>query len=50
LLGTQPICQYDRLVHVRLAQFNELSLRDLSLVSGFGRLAPGLFPEAAADL
>jgi hypothetical protein len=26
------------------------ALRNLSLVSGFGRLAPGLFPEAAADL
>jgi hypothetical protein len=41
LLGSQPIHQYGRLVHVRLAQLNEVSLRRVQFVARFSLAGSG---------
>lgn len=41
LLGSQPIRQYDRLVHIRLTQFNKVSLRRVQFVARFSLAGSG---------
>src|SRR5258708_38630942 len=47
LLGSQPIGQYGRLVHVRLAQLNEVSLRIAQFVTCFFLASAGERPVSS---